>query len=89
MRPIRFRLTRLCLIRLCLVTLLFASALGAHAQGCSMCRDTTAGSTPNVRKALRRGIFVLGIPAGAIFLGILVVAKRMKRLEDAPGAPRS
>ena len=76
MRPIRFRLTRLCLVRLCLVALLFASALGAHAQGCSMCRDTTAGSAPGIRAGLRRAIPVLAIPAIALFIGFFVVARR-------------
>jgi hypothetical protein len=50
--------------------------LSAHAQGCSLCRDATAGSAPHARQGLRRGIFVLGLPAGAIFLGILVLARR-------------
>jgi hypothetical protein len=76
MRPIRFRLTWLGLIRLCLVTLLFASALGAHAQGCSMCRDTTAGSAPEIRAGLRRAIPVLAIPAIALFVGFFIVARR-------------
>lgn len=48
------------------------------AQGCSLCRDTTAGSAPKAREGLRRGILVLGIPAAAVFLGILAVAWKMK-----------
>jgi hypothetical protein len=54
----------------------------SHAQGCSLCRDTTAGSAPRARQGLRRAILVLGVPAGAIFLGILVVAKRIKPREN-------
>jgi len=54
-----------------------------HAQGCSLCRDTTAGSAPHQRQALRRAILIMGIPAGSIFLGILVVARKIKPREDA------
>ena len=54
----------------------------AHAQGCSLCRNTTAGSAPHQREAIRRAILILGIPAGAIFLGILVIARRIKPRED-------
>lgn len=60
-----------------LATLLCSPASG-YAQGCSMCRDTTAGSAPKAREGLRRGILVLGVPAGAIFLGILAVAWKIK-----------
>jgi hypothetical protein len=76
MRPIRFSITRLFLIRLCLATLLFACALTAHAQGCSMCRDTTAGSAPQIRAGLRRAIPVLAIPAIALFIGFFALARR-------------
>jgi len=62
---------------LVLAALLAVSAL-SHAQGCSLCRDTTAGSAPRVRQGLRRAILVLGVPAGAVFLGILVVARNIK-----------
>lgn len=56
-----------------------------HAQGCSLCRDTTAGSAPKARAGLRRGILVLGFPAGAVFVGILAVAWKVKpREEDQP-----
>jgi hypothetical protein len=54
------------------------SAPAALAQGCSLCRDTTAGSAPKAREGLRRGILVLGIPAGALFVGILVLAWKIK-----------
>jgi hypothetical protein len=56
--------------------LLLSSAPAAHAQGCSMCRDTTAGSAPQIRAGLRRAIPVLAIPAIALFVGFLVVARR-------------
>jgi hypothetical protein len=76
MRRIRLFFTRLFLIRLCLATLLFACALTAHAQGCSMCRDTTAGSAPQIRAGLRRAIPVLAIPAIALFIGFFALARR-------------
>ncbi|MGB9415561.1 MAG: hypothetical protein WCB58_04530 [Acidobacteriaceae bacterium] len=69
-------LMRACALPLCLATLLLCSAFAAHAQGCSMCRDTTAGSAPQIRAGLRRAIPVLAIPAIAIFLGFFVVARR-------------
>src|SRR5271170_5642089 len=56
-------------------------SVSSHAQGCSLCRDTTAGSAPRVREGLRRAILVLGLPAGAVFLGILVVARNIKPRE--------
>jgi len=54
------------------------------AQGCSLCRDSAAGSSPELRQGLRRGILALGVPAVAIFLGILLVARRIQ-----PGPPRA
>jgi hypothetical protein len=57
--------------------------LPIHAQGCSLCRDTTAGSALHVRQALRRAILILGLPAGSIFLGILAVARKIKPREDS------
>jgi hypothetical protein len=64
-----------------LLVALTISATG-HAQGCSICRDTTAGSAPHMRQGIRRAILVLGVPAGAIFLGILLIARRTKPRED-------
>jgi hypothetical protein len=55
---------------------LLLPALVARSQGCSMCRDTTAGSAPQVRAGLRRAIPVLAIPAIALFIGFFVVAHR-------------
>lgn len=62
-----------------LITGLFALLLCSpgilHAQSCSLCRDTTAGSAPRARQGLRRGIVVLGTAAGAVFVTILLVAR--------------
>ncbi len=69
-----------------LTAAVFLMLLGAsslmHAQGCSLCRDATAGSAPRVRQGLQRGILVLGLPASGVFLGILVIARRMKPREE-------
>lgn len=64
-------------IPLCLVLILLIPASPAHAQGCSMCRDTTAGSSPQIRAALRRAIPILGIPAIGLFIAFFVVARRI------------
>jgi hypothetical protein len=64
------------------ITLLLSLPLAAHAQGCSLCRDTTAGSAPKARQGLRRGILILGIPAGAIFLATLLIARRIQPREE-------
>lgn len=60
-----------------MMALMCLPAVGA-AQGCSLCRDTAAGSAPKAREGLRRGILVLGLPAGAVFAGILAVAWKIK-----------
>jgi hypothetical protein len=62
--------------RLFIAVLFLIVLTAAHAQGCSMCRDTTAGSAPQVRAGLRRAIPVLAIPAIALFAGFLVIARR-------------
>ncbi|HEV3149732.1 MAG TPA: hypothetical protein VGY94_02205 [Acidobacteriaceae bacterium] len=72
----RIGLSRKHIRRLCLGTLFFACMLAAHAQGCSMCRDTTAGSAPQIRSGLRRAIPVLAIPAIALFVGFFALARR-------------
>ncbi len=59
-------------------TVAFIALSNAHAQGCTLCRDATAGSTPQARKALRLAIPLLGIPAIGIFAGALVLARRVK-----------
>jgi hypothetical protein len=74
-------------IRICLMTmLLLAPALVAHAQGCSMCRDTTAGSAPKIRAGLRRAIPILAVPAIGLFIAFFVVARRFDawhRIEES------
>jgi hypothetical protein len=65
------------------LTLLLVLPLHSHAQGCSLCKDSTAGSAPMVRQSLRRAILILGLPAGGIFLGILVLARKIKPREDS------
>jgi hypothetical protein len=67
---------RISLLSICFTTVLLCSALALHAQGCSMCRDTTAGSAPQIRAGLHRAIPVLAIPAIALFVGFFIVARR-------------
>ena len=82
---------RVSLLRIFLMAVLLSATLAAHAQGCSMCRDTTAGSAPQIRAGLRRAIPVLAIPAFALFVGFLVVARRSNAWQrpepDAPHRP--
>jgi hypothetical protein len=59
-----------------MTVVLLSPALVARAQGCSMCRDTTAGSAPQVRAGLRRAIPVLAVPAIGLFIAFFVVARR-------------
>jgi len=66
------------LFSLALLALALAPPLPATAQGCSLCRDATAGSTPQARKALRLAIPLLGLPAIGIFAGVLILAKRTR-----------
>jgi hypothetical protein len=92
MRHIRcslMHLLRAYALPFCLTTLfLLSSAPAAHAQGCSMCRDTTAGSAPQIRAGLRRAIPVLAIPAIALFIGFFVVARRTDAWRHSdPDAP--
>lgn len=76
LRPFLTDLLRAYALRLCFTALLLSSMPAAHAQGCSMCRDTTAGSAPQIRAGLRRAIPVLAIPAIALFVGFFAVARR-------------
>ncbi len=55
--------------------------LPAPSFACSACRDISAGSAPQARAGLRKGILVLGIPAAGIFLGILGLAWKIKPRE--------
>jgi hypothetical protein len=61
-----------------LIALLLTTPVAVRAQGCSLCKDATAGSSPQARRGLRRAILVLGIPAVAIFLGVLVIARQIQ-----------
>ena len=66
------------LFTLALLIFALAAPSAATAQGCSLCRDATAGSAPQARKALRRAIPLLGLPAIGIFAGGLVLARKVK-----------
>lgn len=64
------------------VAALLCIPASAIAQGCSLCRDTAAGSAPKAREGLQRGILVLGVPAAAVFVGILALAWKIKPREE-------
>lgn len=65
--------------RFCITLALAALLLlPASSFACSACRDTTAGSAPQAREGLRKGILVLGIPAAGVFAGILILAWKIK-----------
>jgi hypothetical protein len=59
---------------LLLVLLLSVPVPGILGQGCSLCRDTTAGSAPQVRKSLRMAIPILAIPAVGLFTLVLYLS---------------
>jgi hypothetical protein len=71
------------IVRSILLALLLTAPISAHGQGCSLCKDTTAGASPQQRQGLRRAILILGIPAGAIFLTILVIARKSQPRQEA------
>ncbi|GAC1644023.1 MAG: hypothetical protein NVS9B15_00860 [Acidobacteriaceae bacterium] len=62
------------------LTLLAASAVAA-AQGCAMCNTTAAQAEVHQRRALNRGILILGIPAALMVGGFAITAYRTERRE--------
>lgn len=79
---------RLCFIA-ALAALLWMTPAVARAQGCILCRDSAAGAPAKLRAGLRRGILVLGLPAGGVFAGILILAWRIKPKETGEDEDRS
>ena len=75
---LRVASSRFLLLLACAVVFLLAAPSRATAQGCTLCRDATAGSPPKVRRALRIAIPLLGIPAIGIFAGGFVLARKVK-----------
>ena len=72
--------SRLC-AKVILAALFIALSQDVSAQ-CSMCRDSTAGSSPRTRSSLRIAIPVLGIPAVLIFCGVFWVAFCRSKQEE-------
>jgi hypothetical protein len=69
--------------RFCITLALAALLLlPASSFACSACRDLSAGSAPQAREGLRKGILVLGIPAAGVFAGILILAWKIKPHQD-------
>jgi len=83
------RIFCLALMASALATPAFLAPSKAAAQGCSLCRDATAGSAPQARKALSRAIPLLGVPALTIFAGAFILAKRIKPGGSDNGEPAS
>ena len=75
----------------CALTAALAFPSMCVAQGCSQCRDATAGSAPQAQKALRRAIPLLGLPAICILAGGLILAGKIQpgslRDESSPTSP--
>jgi hypothetical protein len=67
---------------LLLLALLFVPAHGSHAQGCSLCRDTTAGSAARAQAGLRRGIFLLGGTATLLLAAGASLAWHLQKRRD-------
>ena len=67
-------LKRLCLLAALAVVFFIPTPSFA----CSACRDVSAGSAPQARAGLRKGILVLGFPAAGIFAGVLILAFKIK-----------
>lgn len=74
--PVRLKMRRFVLRFLLVLVLALLPAAAAWGQGCTACRDNTAGSAPEMRQALRKAIPILGIPACVLFAGILILAVR-------------
>lgn len=67
---------------LAIAVLLTASSM-AFGQGCSLCRDATAGSAPQFRRSLRIAIPILAVPALGMFSAILYASmSRRTRHQD-------
>ncbi|MEO8726381.1 MAG: hypothetical protein ABI383_09675 [Acidobacteriaceae bacterium] len=62
--------------------LLLGASISARAQGCSMCYNNAAQANEHQRAALRRGILVLGIPAGLMICGLALAAYRSNNNAD-------
>ena len=66
-------------LRIGLVALIVS--VPAFGQGCAMCNSTAAQADAHQRAALRKGIFVLGVPAALLMGGIGLALYRSNREE--------
>jgi hypothetical protein len=66
-------------IRLALL-LAAASLMSAqlYAQGCTQCRDNTAGTSPATQRAYRHAIALLAVTATGIFAGAVTLMRRSR-----------
>ncbi|MDE3104062.1 MAG: copper resistance protein CopC [Acidobacteriota bacterium] len=67
-------------LRSCLaVALVLAGCTAAGwSQGCSLCRDNTGATPPATQLAYRHAIVLLGTVASSIFVGTVVLLRRMR-----------
>jgi hypothetical protein len=67
--------------------LVVMSHVPALAQGCASCYTTAAAGGSQTIHALRSGILVLLVPPVVLFLGIMFVLSRWRRIRSAPTDP--
>jgi len=75
-----------CSSRLALIVVVM-SQVPAFAQGCASCYTTTAAGGSQTIHALRSGILVLLVPPVVLFLGIMFVLSRWRRVRSGSTAP--
>jgi hypothetical protein len=71
----------------CSLILVVMSHVPALAQGCASCYTTTAAGGSQTIHALRSGILVLLVPPVVLFLGIMFVLSRWRRVRSASTDP--
>ena len=83
-----FRSTTLARRRALLASILVvASHIPTFAQGCASCYTTTAAGGSQTINALRSGILVLLVPSLVLFLSIIFVLARWRRIRSASADP--
>ncbi|MGH9862922.1 MAG: hypothetical protein ACRD35_05800 [Candidatus Acidiferrales bacterium] len=68
---------------------LLSLAPGLAAQGCAMCRAAAAGTDETGRKSFDLAILFLLLPAGSMFIGVLLWAFRNRNRTWSPPEPEN
>ena len=71
----------------CSLIIVVMSQVPALAQGCASCYTTTAAGGSQTIHALRSGILVLLVPPVVLFLGIMFLLLRWRRVRSASTGP--